>query len=250
MKNYTLRKNFKTFYLNGETRVKAALAFKTIDTHWVDTELPCIILVSIHSIFNENLNGHLKMNALVSTIKSHVKGRVTILFAERAHINAMNIEYNHLETTVETCLRDAQLLHDRFKNYFNDCQVAYWFNYICNDSNFETSYQAIQYLYQHDSFFKYYLDKDATASYNLRKTKNIMDKSQFIKKTIEDILEQCACVLVLSKKGYRFQFYPGQSYASIAYVNQKLLSKDHRVDWINVFISIEKKTILNSVINM
>lgn len=58
---------------------------------------------------------------------------------------------------------------------------------------------------------------------------------------IEDILEQCACLFVLAHKGYQFQFYPGSPYSSVEYVN--CYSLDQRISWINVFLTIEKKTI-------
>lgn len=72
------------------------------------------------------------------------------------------------------------------------------------------------------------------------------NKELFIEKAIEDLLEQCASLLVLSNKGYRFQFYPGKPYASIEYVNRVFIPKDNQIFWIDVFLTIEKKTIFHS----
>ncbi len=62
-------------------------------------------------------------------------------------------------------------------------------------------------------------------TYNQERALLFPDKDLFIKATIEDILEQCICILVLSNKGYRFQFYPGTSYTAVEHINSTLLSE-------------------------
>lgn len=235
MKRYLLRKN----YTAVNDHVRAKLAFKTKDAKWLDTEKPVIILVSIHTAFHENLDGSMKMDSLVATIKNHVKGPITVLLADRAHIRTMSLKYP--ADGAEKCLEDARALNARFQSCFSGCRIAYWHSYIYQDENFEHSLERVKKLAESDPLFRECLQTDA-----LSQNKHIAEFTDlFIEKSKEDILEQCACILVLSKKGYRFQFYPGHPYRSTEYVNQRLLPPENRVSWVNVFLSIESKKLLN-----
>lgn len=218
--SYLLRKNYTSIFSDGEKTVRAKLAFKTKDSRWLDAEEPVVILMSIYSAFHEKLEGQFKMEALIRTIRNHVRGRVTLLLADRAHIRTQQV-------TLDQCIADAFAFHHRFNTHFAGCEVVYWHAYICQDPAFPSSLEAIHELYHTDGFFKKCLQEDAEDT----------NKEEAIK----DIMEQCACILVLSRKGVRFQFHPGDPYASTEYVNRTLLKEGDRVEWIKVFLSIEKK---------
>lgn len=206
MSIYSLRKNFTAIYSN----IRAKIAFKTKDTSWLGTQEPVIILMSVHSALHEGCDGHLKVNALVRTIRGHVKGPVTILIADRAHLRAQSRSF-------ETCLQDARALHARYQPYLEGCSVAYWHSYIYQDESFEESLKAVEHLYKNDPQFASLVHADGAD--------------------IDDLLEQCACILVLSKKGYRYQFYPGKPYSSTEYIATLGL----QVTWVNVFLAIENR---------
>ena len=219
------------------------MAFKTKAVDWLDTDKSVVILVSVHSSFHEGLVGELKMEALCNVIKNHVKGKVTLLFTEKAHLHAMELKYNSKAIAFEKCLQDARHLLDRFKKYFTDFNIAFWHSYIGEEPYYKKSCERIYRAYQEDPLFQEHLKNDAEKTYTEQRAFEFPDKALFIQKTIEDILEQCACLLVLSHKGYRFQFYPGNCYTAYEHVNTMLLSKDDRVSFIHVFLTIEQKNI-------
>jgi hypothetical protein len=248
MKIYRWRKNFAASIVQNEQIVYGKLAFKTKETHWLETEKPVIILVSINSVFHERGKGDLKMNALLSIVKNHVKGPVTVLMSERAHLQVMSLKYeNNPKKAFDECFRCAQLLYERYQCYFTECKVVYWHSYICEDDNFANSLEILKKLYQEDCQFRDLLYKDAESTYTIERSLHFFDKDLFIEKAIDDILEQCACMLVLAQKGYRFQFYPGQTFTSVEYANQILNAQEKRISWIDVFLTLEKKKILTDL---
>lgn len=241
---YLWRKNFTTTFLDQKQLVRGKLAVKTKKTDWLETEAPVVILVSVHSKFHELGSGDLKMQALVSTIRSHVKGKITILICDVAHLNTISLIYKgDLDKAYEECLREAQSLNERYEPYFADCDIAYWHSYINQDKNYALARSSLRELYRVDPLFRKYLYEDAEATYTTARMRVFPKKILYIEKTVEDLLEQCASLIVLSRQGYRYKFYPGSSYNSVLYANQMLLSKDEQISWIDVFISIEKKTI-------
>lgn len=242
MNTYPLRKNFTALLQNNKSIVRGKLAFKTKETHWLNTEQPVIALVSIDSGFHKSLDGDLKMNAFMSTIKSCVKGRITVLLSDRAHLKAHSLRVQSDNAKAfEDCLSKANGLRERYRPYFESCSVVYWHSYVCQDIHFLPALKLVQDLFHEDAIFREHLLQDAEASYTAERMQACEDKALFLDKTIEDILEQCACVIVLSKKGYRFQFYPGSPCASTAYINDFHIPKERQLSWINVFLSIEKK---------
>lgn len=246
MKTYLWRKNITATFSNHELMVRGKLAFKTKETHWLDTETPVVVLVSVHSAFHEEVGGDLKMKALISTIRNHTKGKVTVLLSDRAHMNTHSLHYEeNREKAFKDCLDSAHKLKHRYQSYFNDCKVEYWHSYIFQDSDFDPFLNFLIKLYQTDSAFRELLYRDAEATYVGQRVQFFSDKALFIEKAIEDLLEQCACLLVLANKGYRFQFYPGRPYASIEYTNLVFIPVDKQISWIDVFLSIEKKTVIS-----
>lgn len=245
MSKYVWRKNFTSILQLESHEIKGRLAFKTKDTNWLETTKPVIILVSTHSAFHKEYEGELKMNAFISTIRNHVKGKVTILFSDGAHLKTMSLKYqNNVNKTFEYCLQATQNLVFRYQSYFQNCHIAYWHSFISEDENFSIYLNFLKQFYQYDLRFRELLHIDAENTYTIERMKDYSDKKIFIEKSIEDLLEQCASLLVLAYKGYRFQFYPGSSHQSVEYVNQLFVPENKKVNWVDVFLSIEKKTIV------
>lgn len=242
MNKYKLRKNFTSIVADQNKIIRGKLAFKTKETHWLETEKPVIILTSIHSAFHDGVAGNLKMDALTSVIRSHVKGKVTVLLSDRAHLRTLSLsQQNNLDKTLEECLMSAYALSKRYLAYFKDCQLAYWHSYVCEDPNFLNYSSFIREAYHKDLNFRELLHKDAETTYV--PSQQFPDKKLYLENSIEDILEQCTCLLVLANKGYRFQFYPGSPYSATEYVNRSFISEENQIHWIDVFLTIEKKTI-------
>lgn len=244
MNTYNLRKNYTAFISDHDKLIRAKLAFKTKETLWEKTEAPVIVFVSIHSAFHNDLVGDLKMNAFISTIKSNVRGKVTILLTENAHINALSLKcQNNLQKAFEECLKDANNLCKRYFYYFEGCHVAFWHSFICQNENYDASLKIVNDLYQSDEVFRNNLKEDAENSYTNQRNDEFSNKALFIRKTIIDLTEQCACLLVLAKMGYRFLFYPGKPYTCTEYLMQVILPKNEQILWVDVFLAIEKKSI-------
>ena len=239
MNTYNWRNTATAVASDAAMSVRGKIAFKTRETAWLHTNAPVVVLVSIHSDFHTGIGGDLKMNALMSTIKRHVQGLVTVLLSDAAHIQTLSLK---TEDALCRATESADLLVKRYQGYFEDCQIVFWHSYIGHSVHYAPSVQMVCELYRHDSHFQKHLQADAEACYNKFRSEEYPEKSQFIEKTINDLLEQCSCVLVLAAMGYRYQFYPGQSHGSTEYVNRHLLPEEKRVSWIDVFLSIEKKT--------
>lgn len=243
MIKYHWRNNCTALYADEEKAIRAKVAFKTQETHWIGTQDPVIVPISIHSAFHKKVEGDLKMHSFMSTLKEHIKGKITVLLCDGAHLHAGSLKYgNNLKKSLEETRKDALRLQSRYQTSFDPCNVAFWHSYIYEDKEFTPSSHKIKELYTTDSDFRKHLQEDAEKSYTPERSQIFSNETQFIDLTIQDILEQCICVLTLAKKGYRFQFYPGLSYASIEYVNQILIPQEKRIQWIPVFLSIEKKT--------
>jgi len=243
MSKYLLRKNFTGFIKNSDEIIRGKVAFKTKTTCWLETENPVIILVSVHSAFHDEIDGDLKMSALLSIIKNHVKGDITVLFADQAHLKVTSLHYHDdTETASSNCLNTAEALYQRYHTHLEGCKIVYWHSYICQDRGFIAALKIMQNFYHTDSIFRALIHQDAEATYNPERMKYFPNKSLFIERAIDDLLGQCAAEWVLSQKGYRFQFYSGSSYASIGYTNCKFISEKERISWIDVFLAIEKKS--------
>ena len=242
MNIYKWRNNFTSVYRNQDEVVRGKLAFKTKETNWLQTEMPVIVLVSIHSSFNDGVGGDLKMDAFLSTIKGQVKGKITVLLSDMAHlrINSLNHQKD-LQKTFECCVEDARLLGHRYQSYFEGCDVVYWHSYISRDPQFPLYLDFLKKVYEKNQVFQAHVNSDVKTTYTEERRNKYSEEALYFEKGIEDIFEQCACVMVLANKGYRFQFYPGSPNTSVEYVNRTFISEDKRICWINVFLAIEKK---------
>lgn len=179
------------------------------------------------------------MNALVSTIKNHVLGEVTILLAERAHLHVLRMKYPTNAT--EKSLQDAYALASRYCDYFKGCSVVYWHSYISGDPRFELYQKAVQDLHQKDSVFRDCVLRDAENCYSQKWQEECPDKALFIEKTIKDILEHCVCWIILTKKEHRFHFYPGPPFLAMDYAKILLPSEERQLEWIQVSLLVRKK---------
>jgi hypothetical protein len=212
--------SFRNNHFIEEENIRAKLVFKTKEVDWLATKEPAVILISIHSAFHAAVDGRLKMDAFVSTIKNRVKGPLILLFADIAHAKTMS-----LCQPLEKCLQDAEALSAAFP-CFEGCTIKYWHSYIGQDESYKDALKMVRLKYEQDSSFRESLHADAVKSGD--------DSEPFIKMAIEDIIEQCAALLVLSNKGYRYLFYPGHPYSSYCYLENDL-------SWIHVFLAIERK---------
>lgn len=249
MGKYRWRRTCIASFSNQENMIEARVAFKTQEIHWVGTRFPVIAIISTHSAFHEGVEGDLKMNAFISTIKSCTGGGVTILFAEKAHLHALSLRYkNDLEKALQDCKSTAEKLSHRYQPYLEECNVIFCHTHICQDRDFESSLNKVENLYNTDPLFQKYLYQDAKTSYTPTRKQEFPNENLFIEKTVQDIMYQCVLTLVFAEKGYRFQFYPGRPNVSTEYANQVLIPEEKRISWINVFLSIEKKKILNAMV--
>lgn len=240
MSLYSLSKYIKMELQFPDQTAHAKVSFKTKESTWIDSENPVIIPISLHSIFHDEYKGEIKMNALISVIKDHVKGPITILMTEKAHLHALSLKYNHDYTQAwQECLQASQNLSSRYADFFKYCQVSNW-NYISEDKNYEKAKHFILSLFDNDAIFREYLYKDALSTYTTDRAEVYLDQPLFIQKTIEDIIEQCSALLVMAIKGYRFLFYPGAPLTSQEYV-RSLFPKETPISWISVFLNIEKR---------
>lgn len=207
MKKYVLRRNFTGIALDQDQEIRGKLAFKTVEDGWLYTQSPVIILVSVHSRFHDGVEGDLKMNALISTIKSNVNGKITILFSDRAHLRTTSLDYqNDIDKAFNACFSSAEELCERYERYFERCKIAFWHSYICQDANFPFALDAVKALYQNDLQFRKTVYEDVEASYTQKGQKQYLDKSLFMQNGIDDLLEQCACLTVLAKRDIGISF--------------------------------------------
>jgi hypothetical protein len=243
MNKYFFRKNFTALFNDQKQIVRGKLAFKTKETHWLRTEHPVVVSISIHSGFHKMIDGDLKMSALMSIIKDCTEGDITVLLCDKAHLNTLSLKYqNNPDMALQECLDHASILRQRYQDCFESCNVAFWHSYICHDNNYEHAQRIVKEIYQKDLNFREYVHQDAEASYTPERKIEFDIKEHFINMASEDILEQCACLLVLNAKGYRFVFYPGGAGDSMNYFIKTMILNEKQISWISIFLSIEKKT--------
>lgn len=239
MNKYKLRRNYVSNYSNNEEIVRGKLAFKTVETEWLNTDCPVIVLISIHSSFHQGSAGYLKMDALLSTIKNNIKGKIVVLLADTAHLHTSSLDFcGNTELAFNQCKKDADDLLERFKSLFENHEVVYWHAYISSDPVFRDRLSLVKKRYESDAQFQELIIQDAENTYTPGRENKYPHRALFVEKAVEDILEQCASMYVLINKGYRFLFYPGAPYNSVAAIE----TADKPLSWINVFLTIEKKT--------
>lgn len=216
----------------GSYKNKNKIIIKTPTADWLGTKEPVVIIFSIHSAFHEGPLGQLKAQHLISNIKQHVSGKVTLLFHEAAHVKAISMQRNINEIeTKKLCLADARALAELLQPYCQGCDIQFWHTLISNDPEYSIIKQKIQNIYATDAQFQRLLREDAQGCYTPERAKLGLDKELFISKTMEDIQEQIVYLCIASKKGYKFEFYPGKPHTSAEY-----LKHEHHINRISVSI--------------
>lgn len=234
-KKYIFRKNYKGICESEGEKLSGHLAFKTQDVSWLNTSKPVLVLVSVNSAFHKDGEGFLKMEAFLSTIKSCVKGEVFILIADTAHLNTQYL----LEgvTAKESSLLAGEELTLRYHSLFKEFELIYWHS-LCQDDAYTWIRSNVVTLFHFDKKFQNFLLEDAENAFTEKRARAFLDKAQFIEKTIDDLIEQCVFLQLLARR-YSYLFYPGAPHKATEYLNMVIPSQ---LKWINVFLSIEKKT--------
>lgn len=233
IRKYLFRKNYKgTFEIEGE-RLTGHLAFKTQETSWLGTHSPIVVLVSVHSAFHVGMEGFLKMDAFLSTIKSCVEGKISILIADTAHLAAET-----LLQRANSCLQAGRELALRYQSLLVGYEILYWHT-LCKGEDYAHIRSQLLLLIESDAKIHDLLRLDAESTYTEKRAQECPNKASFIQATITDLVDQCVVLQLLSQRGYRTLFYPGAPYQSTEYLRSTLQSQ---LRWIDVFLSIEKKT--------
>lgn len=231
-RKYSLRKNYKAVGSDNEGQILGHLAFKTRDDLWLNTNRPSILLVSVNSAFHSGFEGDMKMEAFIAVIRSSVKALLTILIADLAHLKTRQLlEENKAETN---CRKDADELIWRYSSLFAGSPLIYWRDLI-KDDQFSLLRSEIVDLSKKDQQFLQLLKQDAETDWTHKRQALFTSKESFIEQSIEELIDQCACLQLLANLGYRYIFYPGAPHRATQYLQTS-------IDWIDVFLSIEKKT--------
>lgn len=240
MKVYSLRKNHKSVYWHNYTQISGKVAFKTKEATWLDTDSPVVVLISVDSAFHSEIDGDLKIEALLAVIKKHVQGRIIVLMADGAHLHAEGLAAGYDAGAVLRA--SAEELVSRYRPFFQGCELVYWSSFIANDPDYPLIRKEIENLAQIDAEFQASLLTDAAATYTPEREKKCPNRALFIEKTRRDLLEQCVCMEILAKLGCQFLFYPGAPCLATEYAHRVLALSKVRLQWVDVFLSIEKKT--------
>lgn len=207
-------------------------------TTWLDTHEPILVPFSIHSNFHEGDLGTLKVNTLISILKSHTQGKITILLTENAHLHALSLSFNgDIQKALQKCIIDSQSLKERFESIFQGCEVVSMDQMITADPDYQNFHDKLMHIYQIDKHFQELLRADALCSYTPARAEEVPDKELFISKSIEDLLEQIIIVFVAIKLGYRFECYPGKPNSSSEYINRNFFPKDKQLSRVIVCIT-------------
>lgn len=235
MKQYNFRNNSFIKKKIENSLVEAKIVFKTEEATWVPLNAPSVVPISLDSSFNQGIDGMIKMEGFISTIKTHAKEKVTLLMTEGAHLNALSLKH---ADPVKKNKQDCDTLLKHFKEVFAECEIAYWDECVNNHPDYGHLKKFIVALSQTDCIFQNFLQEDALSTYTLARKQEYPDKELYLQKTVADLIEQCVCVLLLDKQGYKWQFYPGKQFLSVEYVNQ-----NSSLELVYVFLAIERKKV-------
>jgi hypothetical protein len=230
------------YFSNGEN-VSRKVVIKTHPAHWRNTMSPVLIPFSIHSRIYDGIEGTFKIAALLHLIKSLVKGEITVLLTEGAHLNALSLKYDgDLNKALDICMQDANNLKLRFEHELDNCHIARWTDFVYDDSDYSIFKNTLLDLYDNDNTYKSLITADIESTYTIDRQNEYQNKQHYFDACKLDLIETTiALLLIASKKGYRFQFYPGKTYLSMAYINNQLLKEDERLNWVNMRISVKDK---------
>ena len=145
---YVWSTRIPTFY-NGYKKI----AVKMTADSWVGIDDKAIILLSIHSAFNQQEKGQLNVTSLIGIIKKQFKGLITILLSDSAHLNVLTLAYNNRQKAFEIAKNDALALAQKFSAAFQECHVVLWSDFINRDPHYQTCVNQIAHLYKHNHYF-------------------------------------------------------------------------------------------------
>lgn len=239
MSLYAWQKQIKLNCSNKKNIKK--IMFKTQSAQWVETESPIIIPFSIHSKFHDGEMGEHKVRSLITTIKEHTKAPITILLTEEAHVQVLSLSYeSDIQKASAECFIDAKTLANQFKHFFEGCDVQFWCTMISNDPEYQHYKTKIRHIYETDTQFQQLLYSDAQSTYSAEREQQFPNKEEFIQKSIEDLLEQAIYLFIMSKRGFRFEFYPGKPFSSSEYINRTFLPAETQLLRITVCLTTQK----------
>lgn len=217
------------------------IRIKTNTADWIDTHEPVIVPFSIHSNFHAGDLGALQVKTMLKTLKAHIKGPITILLTEKAHIHALSLSHNgDAQKALAQCIADANILRDRFVQDFQGCTVITMDALIAADPDYQHYRDRLMNIYQTDAQFQELIRADAIGTYTPARAQEIPDKELFVTKTIEDLLEQCIILFIASKLGYRFECYTGKPNPCSEYINRNFIPHEKQITRVVVDITKEK----------
>ncbi|MCL5260265.1 MAG: hypothetical protein M1561_01070 [Gammaproteobacteria bacterium] len=220
--------------------VTKKLTIKTRPAFWINTNQKVIFPFSINSSIYESNAGVLKISALLKLVKSQVLEKVMVLLCEKAHMHVLSIKSN-IEEAFKEGYQKANNLIAIFKDALIGCNVIYWKDFIENDDDYTRFKKLIFDLYKSNAEFKLRVRDDANKTYNADRAKEFPNKSLYIKNAELDLLEQCIYLLITSKNGYRFEFYPGKRTSSAEFINSSFLDEPNRLVRVNVTLGTLKE---------
>ncbi len=235
-RKYFLRKNYKAVCIDSDQLIMGHLAFKTKDSLWLGTSTPSLALISVQSAFHEGLEGRLKMEAFLSVIRSSVPGRVTALIADTAHLGARRLVEGDLAQ--DNCLKEGEDLVSRFQPLFAGYELIFWHDLKKKEEYSLLRCEILSHA-QRDPLFQSLLESDAQKDLEQKRQNLYPDRQAFIKESIEDLIDECACLRLLARAGYGNLFYPGAPHQATAYLEAQM---PFQIRWVDVFLTIERKS--------
>lgn len=185
---------------------------------WHDVNSFVVFPMSIHSAIYDGVNGDLKIKGFLNTIKSYSKSKILILFCEGAHLNALSIKHDSIQSALTVCDRAAQELLKRFEEDFIDCELSYWEDFIWTDHQYNKYKSELSNLYEKDEFFRVLINNE---SYKYKPFDGF-SSDLFYKKTQLDILEMMAGIMIMHDKNYKILIYPGAFPSPFKYIKSNL----------------------------
>ena len=231
--------------IDTKENVVRRVTVKTRPGNWEETEQSVIIPLSIYSAIYDGIEGDFKIAALLQTVKTKVKGKITVLLCEGAHLKTLSLKYNNdEEKALQVCYRASDNLFKRYRSDFQGCEVVHWEDFVNHDSFYKSFKDEVYQLYKTNEVFRVKVRFDAQKVSN----NEYLDRSLFIERAELDLLEQCVYLMIASKKSYKFEFYTGKRNDCVDFINREFLADSVKLTRVNVtlgtpkcFENIEKK---------
>jgi len=220
------------------------LTIKTGPLFWLDTDKPILLPFSIYSTIYDGIDGNCKIIGLLQFVKKNVKGKITVVLCTGAHLNVLSLRYSQdIIRTKSVVYQDAKKLLERYSKEFQGCQVIYWEDFVNKNLNYNLFKSQIKSLFETNKDFHEQVKNDAESLYNYKHPTGDVDKNLYIKLATLYLLEMSIFVYIASKKGYRFEIYPGKRPLTLVFINDNFLEDSAKLAWINIGLSGLKKVI-------